>query len=811
MTCPTEAKRWNSRRPPCSAAAARAMLLAVALCAAGRAAPAAGKPELFAPDEPDAKMAEILQVKFPFEIARAAPLTGAGIFNASGRLVRQLWALKPLPAGKHTGTWDRKDEFGKALPAGKYTFRVVVNGSTYRNVGILGNTGVPHDEMGHIQHGVISVTTDARGRIYTANGWEEAGHDFKVMDANGATLFHARYQIRNGNPNGAPHAIAVDAAHIYCATHGWASEQWKSKQQLQRFRIADGKHEAFTEIKDNAGHVQLYEWPEKQVPAGTSEADAELMRRPVRALAVRGDDLFATDALGGKVHRYHKVTGRKLGEFGVKLPAALAIDAAGRLWVGHEHTRVSVYDTSGRKHATPIADIGEVRSLAFGPDGLLYAADGKAGQVRIYRVSGTKAEAVRTFGGAAKPGDRQADRFYGLRGAAIDAGGHLVTIQTVPTGGARIARFGPAGKCLWEHMALMFCDVGNVAPWRPDEFITHRFHRLMLTDRNAGRWEYRGTVLDGDAKLINWQHGVLRLLKLGGAEFFCQCYGDGLQVYRRGGGGLYRLAAMVGGANPRPDGRYNDRVPAEQKQKLGQWTWTDADGNAKADKGEVVWHRQPGKGRYAVFGMNVDAKGNVLYCDHHTRGIWELPLAGLHESGNPIYDWAKARQLTQRDASPVGFFPLMALRAEDGTIYAFGRSEGWKRPGGKTAGYAWMGGWALRRYDRQGKTLWSAKLPQVCVGMDAIPGGKGVMLGYFEKAHVYHYDPDGMLIGRMAPAEAAGKVTGWMDNTSAVAVSRDPRDGMLDVFGEDSWLNRNIWYRVDDRNVRRIEGTVEVK
>ena len=80
------------------------------------------------------------------------------------------------------------------------------------------------------------------------------------------------------------------------------------------------------------------------------------------------------------------------------------------------------------------------------------------------------------------------------------------------------------------------------------------------------------------------------------------------------------------------------------------------------------------------------------------------------------------------------------------------------------------------------------------------------MLGYFKKAHVYHYTPDGLLIGRMEPGEAAGNVTGWMDNTSAVAVNRDPGDGILDVFGEDSWLNRAIWYRVDDRDVRAISG-----
>ncbi|HUS92888.1 MAG TPA: FlgD immunoglobulin-like domain containing protein [Phycisphaerae bacterium] len=756
-------------------------------------------PEARAGDDPN-----LFAWTFAFRLDADAPLTGAGVFDANGTLVRQLWAMKPLAAGEHTGQWDGRDESGRPAAAAGCQARVVINPATYRNVGVLGNTGEPHDEMQHIQHGALSVAVDARGRIYTANGWEEAGHDFKVMDPNGRTVFHARYQIRNGNPNGAPHAIAVDDGHIYCATHGWASEQWKSKQQIQRFAIADGKHETFTGLADNAGHVQLYEWPEKQLPAGTGPEDARLMLPPVRALAVRGEAIFATDALAGKVRSFHKVTGQTLGEFAVRLPGAIAVGADGRLWVGHERGRVSVFEPDGRKLATPLTGLGEVRSLAFGPRGRLYVADAGAGQVRIYDIDGTSAKPAGTFGRPTRPGEFAPDRFYELRGAAVDRTGHLVTIQSLPTGGARIARFGPDGRCLWEQMALAFCDVGLYAPWRPDEFLTHRFHRLALLDRAAGRWAYRGTVLDGEAKYLNWQHGVLRLMKLGAAEFFCQCYGDGLQVYRRGDDGLYRLAAMVGGQNPMPDGRYNDRLPPEQRQKLGQWTWTDADGNANVDDAEVVWFRKPGQGRYAVFGMNVDAKGNVLYCDHHTRAIWELPLAGTDARGNPVYDWARAREIAARDASAVGFFPLMAVRADDGTIYAFGRSEAWPRPEGKQSGAAWMGGWALRRFDKAGRTLWSAKLPTVCVGMDAIPGGRGVMLGYFRKAHVYHYSPDGLLIGQMEPGEAAGKTTGWMDNTSAVAVQRDPRDGRLDVFGEDSWLNRILWYRVDDRDLRTL-------
>ena len=759
-----------------------------------------------------------------FSLKADAASTSAGIFDNAGRLVRQLWAMEPRKAGKQQIRWDGLDVNGQPAPPGEYEFRVVINNSTYRNVGVLGNTGVPPSEPGHVQHNVSGMCADSAGNLYTANGWEEAGHDFKVFDPAGATLYHARYQMRNGNPNGAPYSIATDDAYIYCGMQGWANDQWKSRSQIQRFRIEppapgqkQGTLEKFTDpaLAQLDGHIQLYEWPEKQLPEGTSEDDAPLMKHPIRALAIGGDTIFAIDCLGSKIQKFNKVTGQKQGEFPVKrLPAALAIDKAGKLWVGHGRTTVSVYSQDGQLIADKIGGLGDVKSLAFGPDALLYVADGKAKQVKIYDVSTDQAKLARTFGQPAKPGDWEPSKFYSLSCATVDSKGNLFTAAPLSTGGVRLAKFSPDGACLWEHMGLMFCDLGKYSPTRPDEFITHRFHRFMLADKNAGEWQYRGTILDGDASYINAQHGVMSLLKLGGSEFIFQCYGDGLQVYRRTDDGLYRLVSAFGGNNPFPNGVFNDWAPQEKRGERGQWTWTDQNANNKVEDDEVVWFRPPGKARYNMFGMNIDVRGNVLYCEHHTGSTWELPMSGLDGSGNPVYDWRLAREIIARDQSPIKFFPLMAIRAEDGSIYAFGRSgqekdgtwDAWPRPGGKTAGYAWMGGWALLRYSREGSAMWAAKLPEVCVGMDVSPGNKGVMLGHFESGRIYHFLPDGLFIGQCEIDKAANGDQGWMDNTSAVAVERDPRDGILDVFGEDSWLNRLLWYRADDRDIKTVTG-----
>jgi hypothetical protein len=50
-----------------------------------------------------------------------------------------------------------------------------------------------------------------------------------------------------------------------------------------------------------------------------------------------------------------------------------------------------------------------------------------------------------------------------------------------------------------------------------------------------------------------------------------------------------------------------------------------------------------------------------------------------------------------------------------------------------------------------------------------------------------------------------------LDAQLAVNCNRDPRDGLLDVWTEDNFNQRLIWYRVDDRDIEAFEGKLEVK
>ncbi|HWE96909.1 MAG TPA: FlgD immunoglobulin-like domain containing protein [Tepidisphaeraceae bacterium] len=757
----------------------------------------------------------------PFEFTLPKPaVTSAGVYDSDGKLVRVLWTLEKLDAGKFSRAWDGKDQIGHDAPAGEYHYKIVANRAAYTNVGAIGNSGLPPDSKSHTPTHMAQVAVDDAGNVYTVNDWDEAGADFKKWDKDGKSVYDAEYQIRNGQPNGGPYAIAIDDTYLYCAMSGWPDDHWKEAQQIQRFRLKDGKQEKFTKTGREDGHIQVYEWPSKQIPAGTPAAEAERMKKPLRAIAVGRTELFVADALGNRILTYDKVTGelisRRPGDINLnfKSPNALAINPLGPpLWIGYGSHNVLAFEPQRSPRdgdARQIKDIGEVAAIAFDSKGRLYVADQAAGKVKIYFVGRHELTLDVTLGQPAKPGDRAADRFFQLNGVAVDKADNVYTVQDEPVGGARLAKWSPDArsfKLAWEHFGCEFVSLGNYGVHDPDNFYSMTFHSYRLGERSAGKWDYAG---DGapwpQRRYYSDVHGVPRVLKFGDHTFYFLPSGDGVQIYRvdsgkdPGAGKAFHLAALVGGRSPMPDGQ-------REGKQLGQWTWHDADGQGEPKPDQINWFKKPGEGHYSCFGMDADAAGNIVFANTETHSIWLLPVGPLDAAGNPTYDWKDAKEIVKKDTSPLKFEPSMAQRADDGSFYAFGWSSAWPQPKGNPF---WMGGTTLARFDKSGNRLWAVGLPALVVGLDSIPGG-GCMVGEGKDAKISHYSADGLLIGTMKPGAAMAAQSGWLDNHASVAVNRDPRDSVLDVFAEDDFTLRIGWYRVNDREAETLGGKVSVK
>ena len=187
------------------------------------------------------------------------------------------------------------------------------------------------------------------------------------------------------------------------------------------------------------------------------------------------------------------------------------------------------------------------------------------------------------------------------------------------------------------------------------------------------------------------------------------------------------------------------------------------------------------------------------------EALYAIPPRGLNNLGNPIYSWSGAVKVMDAETgwkalglpSDEGFEWKMTGRSDDGMVYALA----WSSKAGLPQDNAlWMGGNVLFGFQQSnlltpaplGAPKWRIALPKKSVGMVPIPGGPGGVLVGIDpnRGTVGHYTKEGLLIGSMKaspPFSDPAKepwVVGRLDAHLAVNCSRDPRDGLIDVFVE---------------------------
>lgn len=736
-------------------------------------------------------------VPLTFEVATPGP-TSAGIYDTQGRLVRVLWTMKTLLAGSQKAMWDGRDDQGNPVPPGKYQYRILLNRAVYRNVGAIGNRAEAPGPASATPCKLLALATDSDGAIYAGSGCPAPG--FKKWDSTGRSLYQAI--LPNAGPDAEVYAIAVDTRYVYCAvTDGGTPGQ--DTHQIWRFRKADGKPAPFSGRTPD-GVISIYAGHRSATPR-QAEADLPSPRRPLHGLAVYGQSLFAVDGPGSRVVRFDRDTGMKQSAFAVSRPQALGIDSEGNLWVAHAHHRVSSYRQDGTLIREAITDIGEVESLSVGPHGELYVADSADGQVRIYNVAGSSGVLLGRLGRKAAVGDYGPGQFYFLSAAAVDREGNLITINRIGSG-SRLARWSPDGRLCWELMGLECAGVGNYSPTTPDVFYTLNLQRYRLIDHNAGKWEYQGCMAPPDRDAPCEPLGAPRMVHLGSIDFCYVLQRDGVHVFRHARHG-FQLAAMVGGLNSGAERRLAGlNIPAPEDSEL--WTWHDTNGNGRVEATEFLRPRRSGRqrgtGGLHIDSTEIDREGSLWFCDHTSGAVWVLKISSLDAWGNPVYDWSRLQQALPRDTSAFGFRPLLVRHDTDGSLYALGSAAGWQATSSGSRGTA------LVKFDRKNRRLWAVRLPESCAGIDIAPGGSVLAAGTGE-ACVYHYSPDGLLIGKLTPGEPLGGTCGGFENAACVAVNRDPRDRQLDVFVADTLGMRIGWYRINDREVKAVSGTLFVR
>ena len=743
--------------------------------------------------------------------------------------------------------WDGQDSNGRPAPAGEYTWKVVVNRSKYDNIGTIGNSGHPPTTSGHVPVFLEGVAADAKAGIYTVHGWDEA--HFSVIKWSSKDG-HAEFNTGNAVNEALLRSIAVepDGSYAYVTGEQDVDEGAQTKFSIWRIKLIPGNKASQVENFFQAGRSIAVCQRTRKFWENAPAADRELIHMPLLSLAVQGDILYATDALLGRVLLYDKKTGELKKQISLPLPCGIAVEPSGGIWVGHEHSKISLLSPEGELLITPINDLKDVRALSFS-NGQLYVADRGASQLRIYGVADKNVWLQKTIGEPGRPGDRSPQRFTQIGGMAADQQGNVVVSDRAGQG-ARLQKFTPEFQQVWQLLGLEFTSQATFSPDNPDILFSATKNAYRL-DRRTGGWEFLGSAKTDTAKeyfgnFETTHKGPPRIVRFGEKDFFYFPAGDGVAVYRidppedESRGPVLKLVAALAGAEPLPDGT----IPkaAWKPENRFRWSWHDEHGDHYVHKEEITFAVTPGNPPnwdWPMGGFTVDEKGWIWLASYGRKppspgqasAIWAIPPRGLDRMGNPIYDWNAAVLVVTDQAGPIALkiaksdfqWKLAGRSVSDGMIYGLARVQ---KAGAPQEGGLHMGGNALMGFHERSpaspgwlsKPDWAVILPKVAVGLAPIPGGNGGVLigGDPSRGGVRHYTKDGLLIGAFQSDKRFGIQpvdwpSGLLDSHLAINCNRDPRDGLLDVWTEDNFNQRLIWYRVDDRDIETFEGTIKIK
>ncbi|MGU7779370.1 SMP-30/gluconolactonase/LRE family protein [Burkholderia sp. PU8-34] len=296
----------------------------------------------------------------------------------------------------------------------------------------------------HVGNGARSMWVAPEGVVYTSSRWDEnAGGMAMYQNGQGIGTIGIHDEFQGGAITG--NASSIFVALGYNRTFGSGSV---------------GRYNRSTNTRDLRIPVSVW--------TGVQYADV------ITGLATAGTLLYVSDFYGNRV-RVYTTGGVWQRDIGVQGPGALALDAAGNLWVARKSAGVVVqYSPTGTPMNTiQMASTSRPSALYFdAPAGQLLVGDeGPDMNIKVYNLIGLPLQAGTfgvqggyldtTTGIKGQVGDK---RFTRVAGIGKDAAGNLYVLNNAWGGGWDLGRNGstdlhsysPTGALQWKLQALNF-------------------------------------------------------------------------------------------------------------------------------------------------------------------------------------------------------------------------------------------------------------------------------------------------------------------------------------------------------------------
>lgn len=669
-----------------------------------------------------------------FELSKPGNVSAA-IYDSQGHLLRTLLYGKALPGGKHSLQWDGLDRYGNAMPPGEYEWRILRNEGLQAEY-LLSFGSNPNSAPFHLwvgnHAGPRSAHVDVDGSMYVAAMTAENAPVLIKQSLDGTRRFWENYSPRicEGPWDGGV-ALATDGR--------------RALYMLQ--------NNGLVQVIDAGTGDLLVERTGSQAWAGGIRDRAKRKWDPLpdgvgggADIAARNETFVICSRDCGDVRWLKIDDGRVVNTVKVSAPSSLDLAPDGTVYVVSEDKILAVWrDGAPRTIVEGLLNPGRLAYDEANNQLLVAHGQLRPNQVSRYDLGG---KLVKTYG---KPGGRgfgpyEPRDFFNIVDLTADRQGGFVVVESGRETFRRTARFDAGGKLLAEWHGgqkwgsfvafdpadpthVMFSGGDEVKALAVADYQTRTYrvtHLLRAPDTG-------GLMPSLTAHTAMWQ-----LRHFGGNLYLVNVGGDRASsapaVYRADLiAGLAVPVARTGNVNASQIWDFKKNVVLETAPpfwleavrrrgveidknlvlsgELSGYSWSDDNGNGKADPEELVLG--PSFGYSSLF---IDADWNLLLAGSPAKPqepfVHAVPN---HNLGGvpPRWVWSDAKPLPNRapdEWAKLGRAESSAVcRGADCSLYVF--AKGHAHPGDDRQAENWpantSGAVRLMKWNPAGQLEWS--------------------------------------------------------------------------------------------------------
>jgi hypothetical protein len=572
----------------------------------------------------------------PYTLEQAGRVSAA-VYDAEGRLVRELLHTAAQDAGKHSLVWDGLDRDGNALPAGDYTWKLLQTpGFKATYLMSLGSNYPPGDRWqtacGPGTHNSpFGIAVDETGIYVAANTTENIETCMLKMTPDGTSRL---WTVLHPRPWDGALSLAIDGGRLFMLGHtAWSDPRIKAKLSKQCVFVYDpATGNLAPEYLADFGTGKQPNGIDVQWDDASNDMDASDMDAHAGVLVVAYEKRNA-------LRWYDPQKGSRLDTAEVPTPAGLAVGADGTVFVstGDRIVKLSQANKTPIDVVTGLDKPGRLDVDHASGELLVYEAGTK--QIKRFSAAGAL---LKTYGakGGRQDGlyDDAAKRsFAGFADLCADChGGFYVTEATASP--RRTVHFAADGSVVrewyggqrWAPHASPEGDNPNMM-WVGSQYGTVM---RVLVDYERKSWtvhscyHYKGLAdgLVGDS----WNEGgYFRVYKHGGATYLAiETLPTILKVDEKNWKLLpATVCGMVGNAT---------QAIKDWAGKNASYQWNDANGDGMPQQAEVTFYD---KGIPNSWEPHTAADFSCFMAsgDNKSRWVNRLAVTSWNDAGSPIY------------------------------------------------------------------------------------------------------------------------------------------------------------------------------